>query len=202
MIDLTMAGVALSRRDAMRQMALACGLSLSASSLSTLAADLGAPRDMSRSSQTFLTQDQLALVRQIGELIIPTTDTPGAIAVGVHDFIDHFVSRCATQTEQEQLVRGLQRIEAVANTRAHKPFLALGEKQQLKLLTQMELTQEEFKAEDRGDFKYLKGLVLLGYYTSEVGATQELRYDAVPGGYKGDVKFSKVGRAWSLVPLP
>ena len=196
------AGTGYSRRDAMRQMALALGLSLSAGSLSALAASLGAPRDMSHSSKTFLTQEQLALVRQIGELILPATDTPGAIAAGVHDFINRFVSSCATQTEREQLVRGLQRIEAVATARARKPFLALSETQQLKLLAQMELTQEEFNAEDRGDFKYLKGLVLLGYYTSEIGATQELRYDAVPGGFKGEVKFSKVGRAWSLVPLP
>ena len=201
MIDLSMAGTTLSRRDAIRQMALACGLSLSVGSLNALAS-LGSPRDMSRNSKTFLNQDQLALVRQIGELIIPTTDTPGAIAVGVHDFISHFVNSCATQTEQQELVRGLRHLESVAKTRFNKPFLALSSAQQVKLLTQMELAQEEFKAEDRADFKYLKGLVLLGYYSSEIGATQELRYDAVPGGYKGDVKFSKVGRAWSLVPLP
>jgi hypothetical protein len=191
----------LSRRQAIKSLALACGLGLASSSLQALAA-LGLPRDMSRSSKTLLSAAELALVRTIGELIIPTTDTPGAIAAGVHDFINHFASSCATPAEQQQLQRSLARAASAAQSRHQQPFLALSQAQQLALLTHMELAQQEFNAADRSDFKYLKGLVLFGYYTAEVGATQELRYDAVPGGYKGEVKFSKLGKAWSLIPLP
>jgi hypothetical protein len=46
-------------------------------------------------------------------------------------------------------------------------------------------------------FYKLKLLTVLGYYTSEVGATQELSYNPVPGRYEGDVDFDKVGRQWS-----
>jgi len=44
----------------------------------------------------------------------------------------------------------------------------------------------------------MKELTLVGYYTSEVGATKELRYAQVPGHYRGCVPFSEVGRTWAV----
>ena len=46
-------------------------------------------------------------------------------------------------------------------------------------------------------FRQLKELTLAGYYTSEVGATEELRWNAAPGRYDADVPFSEIGRAWA-----
>ena len=46
-------------------------------------------------------------------------------------------------------------------------------------------------------FPWLKELTVVGYYTSEIGATQELRYVHVAGQYDGDVPYRKVGRAYS-----
>ena len=46
-------------------------------------------------------------------------------------------------------------------------------------------------------FRQLKELTLAGYYTSEVGATQELQWIAAPGRYDPDVPLSDVGRAWA-----
>ncbi len=46
-------------------------------------------------------------------------------------------------------------------------------------------------------FRQLKELTLSGYYTSEVGASQELQWLAAPGRYDADVPLSEVGRAWS-----
>jgi hypothetical protein len=44
----------------------------------------------------------------------------------------------------------------------------------------------------------LKELTTLGYFTSQPGATQALKYAAVPGPYKGDIPFSEVGKAWAI----
>jgi len=44
-------------------------------------------------------------------------------------------------------------------------------------------------------FKYL---VLAGYYLSEVGATQELRYELIPGAWRACVPFSEIGRATAV----
>lgn len=187
-----------SRRDAIKQLALACGLLLSANSLSALAASVTPPTDLTRSKKTLLTSDQLALVRELGEIIIPTTDTPGAIAAGVHDFINHFAVYCASTAEQQSLVAGLTRIETSAQSRFNKPFLSASKTQQIKLLTHMEQAADGFTAADRDFIKQLKALVLFGYYTSEIGASQELAYLTIPGGYKGNFKFKQVGKAWAL----
>ena len=187
-----------SRRAAIKQLALACGLVLSASSLSALAASITPPTDLTRSKKTLLNADQLTLVRELGEIIIPTTDTPGAIAAGVHDFINHFVVYCASAEEQQYLVAGLQRIDESAKTRFSTPFLSASKTQQIELLTNMEQAANGFTGDDRKLFKQLKALVTFGYYTSEIGATQELAYLAIPGGYKGNFKFKQIGKAWAL----
>jgi len=43
----------------------------------------------------------------------------------------------------------------------------------------------------------IKELTITGYYTSEIGATQELKYVPVPGRYAGDIPYDTVGRAYS-----
>lgn len=187
-----------SRRVAIKQLALACGLALSANSLSALAASFTPPTDLSRSKKTLLNTNQLALVRELGEIIIPTTDTPGAIAAGVHDFINHFAVYCASKEEQQGLLAGLTRIDDSAKARFNTPFLNATKTQQIGLLTNMEKAADGFTADDSKFFKQLKALVTFGYYTSEIGATQELAYLAIPGGYKGNVKFKQVGKAWAL----
>ena len=181
-----------ARRTAIKQVAAICGLALSASSLSALAAVVTPPTDMNRSKQTLLDKDQLELVRELGEMIIPTTDTPGAIAAGVHDFINHFTVYCATKDEQQNLLDFLARL----NNKT--PFLQLGKQQQIDLLNNMEQAKHGFTQTDRNNFKQFKALVLFGYYTSEIGASQELAYLAIPGGYKGNFKFKEIGKAWAL----
>lgn len=187
-----------SRRAAIKQLALACGLVLSANSLSALAGTFTPPTDFGRSKKTLLNSDQLALVRELGEIIIPTTDTPGAIAAGVHDFINHFAAYCASKEEQQGLLAGLKRIEDSAQTRFSKPFISASKTQQIELLTHMEKAADGFTDDDRAFFKQLKALVTFGYYTSEIGATQELAYLAIPGGYKGNFKFKQIGKAWAI----
>lgn len=187
-----------SRRTAIKQLAVFCGLALSANSLSALAGAVTAPTDFNRSKKTLFNTDQLALVRELGEIIIPTTDTPGAIAAGVHDFINHFVVYCADKDEQQQLLSGLKTIEDRAQNDFKKTFLSLDKNQQFDLLTNMEKATNGFTPADRAFFKQLKGLVTFGYYTSEIGATKELAYLAIPGGYKGNFKFKEVGKAWAI----
>lgn len=188
----------LERRTAIKQLAALCGLALSATSLSLMAESFTSPRDISRRKNRFLKPEQLALVRELGELIIPTTDTPGAIGADVHNFIDYQAAYCFNADEQQSLLAGLQKIDSHAQKNHGKAFLSCTNDQQVALLTQMEKAQGEFTAEDREHFKQFKALVVFGYYTSEVGASKELAYLAIPGGYKGSVKFSTVGKAWSL----
>ena len=187
----------LHRRNAIKQLASFCGLALSATSLDLIAASAKTKNTL-EASPGLLNANQLALIRQLGEVIIPTTETPGAIAAGVHTFISHYAADAFSLQEQQQLLLGLEKIEKASKKLWHKTFIKASSKQQISLLTDMEKAQGEFDSHDRIFFKQLKGLVIFGYYTSEIGATQELAYLAIPGGFKGDVKFTTVGKAWAL----
>lgn len=190
-------GHGLDRRAALKHIALACGLVLSAESMSLMAATFSIPRDQSRRKNKAFNADQLALVRTLGELIIPTTDTPGAMAAEVHTFIDHQLAYCFSAQEQAAIFAGLAKLDAQAQQRHQHGFLACNNADQISLLTDMEAARSGFNAGDRKFFKQFKALVVFGYYTSEIGATRELVYAAVPGAYK-PIKFAEVGKAWSL----
>jgi hypothetical protein len=148
------------------------------------------------------------MVSQLAELIIPTTDTPGAIAAGVPTFIDQIVSTWCTLQERRIFVAGLDALDAFCQTRYARAFVGCDTRQQALALADTEQHASTYRspygggifsdADEAAPFFYkLKQLTVLGYYTSEIGATQELRYEPVPGRYDGDVDFSALGRQWS-----
>ncbi|MFN9666692.1 MAG: gluconate 2-dehydrogenase subunit 3 family protein, partial [Bacteroidota bacterium] len=58
--------------------------------------------------------------------------------------------------------------------------------------------QEKKKSEEPAHyFRMMKELTLWGYFTSEIGATQALRYVAVPGKYEGCIPYKKGDKAWA-----
>ena len=184
-----------SRRTALKQMALLFGLSLSAQSLDVLAATVKATMPL---TTKFFTPDQLQMTGVIADLILPTTDTPGAIAVNVHGFLDNYLAECVSKYDQEKFLNGLKKINSIADSKFHKPFLSCTQKQHIQLLTAIEKSDSGFTPDDKNFFTQFKSLTLFGYYTSEVGATQELAYLAIPGGYQGNFPFSNIGKAWAL----
>ncbi len=183
------------RRKAMKQIAGLLGLALSAQSLDLLAAS--SPESRKRATK-FLTADELQMTGEIAELIIPATDTPGALAVDVHGFIDQYLAECVSKDEQQSFRAGLKRINAVAEDKFHKTFSTCTHKQQVQLLTALEKLDMGFIQDDKNFFHQMKSYTLFGYYTSEAGASQELAFLPVPGGYQGNFPFAKIGKAWSL----
>lgn len=180
----------IDRRAALMRLASLCGLALSGDALAALAA----PKHV----QGLLAPDALALTGVLVELIIPTTDTPGALAVGAHRTISHLLKACASKSAQAQFVAGLARIDSAAQAQEGKRFAALKAARQVALLHAIEAGQAPFNGEDQNFFRELKSYTAFAYYTAEVGATRELAYAPVPGGYKGDVPLRKVGRSWAL----
>ena len=183
------------RRVALKQMALLFGISLSAQSLDVLAATVKGTMPL---TTKFFTPEHLQMTGVIADLIIPTTDTPGALAVNVHGFLDTYLAECVSKSDQEQFLAGLKKIDSVAETKFQKSFLACKPKQQTQLLTAIEKSDSGFTPDDKSFFTQFKSLTLFGYYTTEVGATQELAYLAIPGGYQGNFPFAKIGKAWAL----
>jgi glucoside 3-dehydrogenase (cytochrome c) hitch-hiker subunit len=153
----------------------------------------------------FLSKEEGAIVADIADLIVPRTDTPGAREVGVPAFIDVILKDAYPSDDQARFVSGLKDFDSEAQRVHGKPFLELSQAQRLAFLQQMHDTAadaERAQAEERdvpaSERKrpfvlMMKELTLLGFFTSQVGATQVLQYVAVPGGFQACIPLARAG---------
>jgi glucoside 3-dehydrogenase (cytochrome c) hitch-hiker subunit len=147
-----------------------------------------------------LTPHQNETVVAMIDQIIPATDTPGAKAARVNEFIDIILSEWATETERANFLSGLENVDKRSNALFGKDFVSAATEQQVTLLRAMDdevMTEPKPKhhgsvpPEDRDDqlrgnfWKVFKGITLHGYYTSEIGFTQELKLQIIPGAQHG-----------------
>jgi len=135
-----------------------------------------------------LTEHQNAVVTTLAELIIPETDTPGATAAQVNRFVDVMLAEWFDDDERAEFSRGLVELDARSANTFGTPFLELEEAQQVGLLRRLDdevtaLRQAEQPTQDHF-FSRMKWLTLYGYYTSEVGATEELQQAIIPFRYE------------------
>ena len=133
------------------------------------------------------------------DLIIPETDTPGALQAGVGEFIDYVVASWYRAEERQRFIDGLNLLELQAQEKFSQPYVQLSNTQQTELLQQAEVRVKDVGSNfGSGDFfAQLKELTVVGYFTSEIGATQELNYVPMPGSYDGYHKFVPGDRQWS-----
>lgn len=149
-------------------------------------------------------QDVLAEIARLAELIIPETDTPGAIEAGVPNFIHNVVYNWYTDEERAIFIRGLEELDALSDAEVGTRFIAAPEAVQIAILERLEasLPPDPSVSEGGGGdapfFAKLKELTVIGYYTSEIGASIEHRYIPVPGRYEGDALLENLGRQWSV----
>jgi gluconate 2-dehydrogenase gamma chain len=139
-----------------------------------------------------LNSEQFALLEQIADIIIPDTDTPGAIAAGVPAVIRDMLNEWASAQTRREFTALLADIDKRAWQKHGAGFLALGPDDRLAL---MKAIDEELITAVDMNYRRMKFLVLVGYYHSEVGATVELRYELVPGAWRPCLPLSEVGRA-------
>ena len=148
-----------------------------------------------RSVPGILDAHQRALVDQVSEMIMPATDTPGARAAGVTDFVDLIVTEYYHDDERAAFVRGLADLDSRAQADFAKGFLDLAEPQQAAILTGMDA---EARAMPPGApaqfFPRIKSLTLYGYYTSEIGSREELHEVFMPGRFDGSAPLATGGR--------
>jgi gluconate 2-dehydrogenase gamma chain len=140
------------------------------------------------------TPAQRALVAALSERVLPTTDTPGAIAAGVPEYIEHMLGDWAVDDDRATILGGLAAIEARSMADYGKPAIKASPAQQDALLT---LAMNGQLADAASFFQPFRQLVLTGYYTSEIGITQERHYLPVPGDYDGAYPYAKVKRIFS-----
>lgn len=129
---------------------------------------------------TVLTAHQNATVALISELIIPATDTAGAAAAKVNEFIDAILED-AHEAERREFLGGLDWIDVRCRELFGDAFVACAAAQQAALLTIIS-SDRNTALEDRAGvafFRAVKALTITGYYNSEVGMREELADDGV-----------------------
>lgn len=158
-------------------------------------------------SDTIFDKDDVTFLNQLGETIIPKTDTPGAKQANVGLMIAIIISDCYTTDEQKIFKQGLLDIDNQAQSTYNNPFLLLSNVQQTELLTAKDAETNQYNKKFRQELKnktvpvhyftMLKQLVLFTFFSSEIGATQVLRHVAIPGSYNGDLAYKKGDKAWA-----
>jgi len=142
------------------------------------------------------TPAQVALFDEIAETILPRTDTPGAKEAQVGAYIARYSTACYTPANLAILRAGLGDIDARSRKAYGTAFIRCTGKQKEKLLVDIDADAKRH-ARESGDnngqpphwFTLCKQLTLLGFFTSEAGATRVARYRPVPGAYKGVVPY-------------
>jgi hypothetical protein len=135
-------------------------------------AAIGGPAQIGAAQQTYQPQsfsrEQFDLVTTLVEMIIPSSDTPGAAAAGVDRYIDQEL--VANSANKETFHAGLKLL-------AESGFATKGDSGKVALLTEFSQSSGP-----RGEFfRLLKNMTIDGYYSTEIGLVQELGYQG--GGY-------------------
>lgn len=188
----------INRREALKRAAILLGGAVSAPTIAGLLS--GCQPRASYGPQT-LSDDQDALVTAIAEHIIPATDTPGARAAQVNQFIDLMLTDNYPEDARSRFLAGLEDVDERCRQAYGGAFLRCSPDEQRAVLT--ELDEQAFGQNAAFDpanpafFRMMKELTLVGYYTSEIGASQELQINLTPGRYDGCAPLEEVGRAWA-----
>ncbi|MBP9134948.1 MAG: gluconate 2-dehydrogenase subunit 3 family protein [Saprospiraceae bacterium] len=163
----------------------------------------------------------LSLLNEIGETIIPATDTPGAKAANVAKVMEVVVRDCYWPEHQKAFMEGIKQIDVESNKDFGKDFMSVTAEERTKLLNKLEEVAKKFNEEvdkkdepkrkemeekDKGfDFisspkhyyTMMKQLTMLAYFSSEECLTKAFIYMPVPGKYDGAYKWKSGDKLFS-----
>ncbi len=189
----------INRREALRRVSFIMGGALSAPVITGILQGCSSKPELNWKPQ-FLTEEQAATVAELAERILPRTDSPGAKDAGVPAYIDLMLKDIYTDDERKHFMEGLEELNKASEDKFGDAFAQLKPEQQDKVLQGMAdkaKEQQGKESEFKPFFLEAKELAMVGFFTSEVGATQFLHYVEVPGSYEGCIPLAEVGKAWA-----
>jgi gluconate 2-dehydrogenase gamma chain len=139
----------------------------------------------------FLTAAELAVVAEIAEILIPRTSTSGARDAGVPAFIDLALDALYSAEDQARFKAGLAEFETAARATG-KAFLEQDEQARAGFLHNTLAVALGSEPKPKPFILMTRELTLLGYFSSQVGITENMEYVAVPTAYHGCVPLSQM----------
>jgi hypothetical protein len=198
----------MNRRELLQQVAYLMGGAVSAPAILGLMSGCSAKQSAPGWKPAFLSEEQGALVAEVAEIIIPRTNTPGAKDAGVPEFIDTLLKDVYDTEAQQRYLNGLKAFEDASKEYYKKTFMKLDAPQRLELVrkfhdeaVQKERADEEPNRASRRPFILMtKEMTLLGFFTSEPGASKVLQYNPVPGAWRACIPISQAGNGHTWAP--
>ena len=156
----------------------------------------------------YFTAEQRAIVAAMAEVIIPRTETPGAIDAHVPAFLELMAAFWLNDEEKAVFSAGLQDIETRIPAEYGKPFQQLSAAEQLQIMESLEDAASDSPWYEFGNVQreyisdapficQLKELTVWGFFTSKEGGSQVLRYNPMPMYFDGDIPLAPAESSWS-----
>ncbi len=149
-----------------------------------------------------LRQPTARFVEAFIDTLVPDTDTPGALRAGVPAYVALVLSR--TYVDAGALSGVLDQFDLAEKdltARGGAPFATLPVTQRARVLAEVDALMMPpggaAAAAHAKAYRELRGAAIFGYYTSRIGASEELRYQLVPGRFDPDIPFDPAARAFS-----
>ena len=178
----------MKRRDAIARGALLMGGILSAGTLATILESCKTGGSSKVGKEFAIDPVHSEMIAEIAEMILPKTSTPGAKEAKVPQFVEFMLKECYKEDQQKAFFAGLDKL----NDAAGGDFMKASPEKKTELL------KAEDTAKEKSEFwKTMKDLTVLGYFTSEPGATKAAAYLEVPGKYEG-IKLEKGQKVWAM----
>ena len=136
----------------------------------------------------FYSADEMALITRISDLVIPRTETPGALDANVPGYLDALMSDWASAETQNSHREALQLISQRLDNLSGS-FITTSETEAAAALS--ELDSDAFDGDNSlSGYRSLKGYITQSYFATKAGATEELKWVAVPGRWDPSVDIS------------
>lgn len=197
----------MDRRSALKKTGLLAGATVAMPSiLSILHACKSEPRLTWQPE--FFTVDEAQTITCLVDMILPRTDTPGALDVKVDVFIDSVIAKTYDAEGQENMRSEIAAFNADCKQNFGEVFINLDADKKIEVLKTAEKTSGTFNPgiwgktigvqEPIGFYRSLKSTAIWAYTTSEEIGENVLSYLPLPGTYQGCIPVSEVGNKWSL----
>jgi hypothetical protein len=157
------------------------------------------------------TEENIAFLDEVAETILPQTSTAGAKAAGVGRFIPVWVNDCYTKEDQDIFHKGMNTLnEACKKMHGHGFMKATPEERKSLLIEIDKDAKENVKKQNeqrnlpKADrqkipnhyFQQMKQLTIMGYFGSEKGRKEGLRFNPVPGKFE-NIDYKKGDKAFA-----
>ena len=186
----------IDRREAIRRVTvLLGGVALAGSSGLLTACERAQNRAATTREAGAFTARDIAFLDEVADTILPDTKTPGAKAAHVGAFMALMVTDSYSDRDQGIFRDGMKKLDEAS-------FMTATPQQRLARLEQLDREQKAYMDAKKDDdpphyFRLMKELTLLGYFTSEIGCTQAMRYRETPGRFDPCVPYRPGETQWA-----